>query len=364
MGCSSQIVKEMQGLWACAMIGMSMKSRTLLALIGVFGGVGWLGAQPLATEIKPSIQFEKVIHNFGRVLETDVLRHEFIITNTGNAVLEVLDVRPACPSCTTALPWDRKIEPRKTGKIPIEFRPRGFSGTVAKSVTVTCNEPQKNTHIIQVQATIWKPMEISPAYVYFMGVEGEVTNDMKLVRITNNLEELITLETPQSNNPNFKTQLKTVKTGKEFELQVFYEPAPTNAPSLGTISMKTSSTNVPLLALTAHAMPQPALIAMPQAIRLPAGALGPNYRQPVTIRNNSSTPVKLSDPAVSAEGVTIQTTEVQPGKLFTLNVTFPTNFQPARDKPLELTVKTSHPRHPVLRVPFVQAPAPSLPKAQ
>jgi hypothetical protein len=98
---------------------------------------------------------------------------------------------------------------------------------------------------------------------------------------------------------------------------------------------------------------------MPQSIRLPAGPLGPNYRQPVTIRNNSSAPLKLSDAAVNVEGVTVQTTETQPGKLFTLNVTFPTNFQSHVEKPMELTVKTSNPRHPVLHVPFIQAAMPT-----
>jgi hypothetical protein len=114
-----------------------------------------------------------------------------------------------------------------------------------------------------------------------------------------------------------------------------------------------------VLSVTAYAMPQPALVAMPQAIRLPAGPLSPTYRQPVTIRNNSAKPVTLTDPMVNVEGVKVQTTETQPGKLFTLSVTFPTNFQARTDKPMELTVKTSHPKYPVLRVPFIQAAVPS-----
>jgi uncharacterized protein DUF1573 len=343
----------------CAIIASMKAIHFFGVFFALFSGVGAMVAQPLAPApagAKPSIQFQKLLHDFGRVKETDVLRHEFIITNAGNATLEVTDVRPGCPSCTTALPWDRKVEPGKTGKIPIEFRARGFSGTVSKLVTVTCNDPVRNTQNIQIQATVWKPVDITPAYVYFMGVEGEVTNETKVVRITNNMEEPITLESLQSNNPNFKTELKTLKPGKEFELQVFYSASVTNAPPQGVISMKTSSTNMPMLTLTAYAMPQPAFVTMPQAIFLPTGPLSPNYRVPVTIRNNSVTPVKLSDAVVNAEGVTIETTETQPGKLFTLNVSFSTNFQARAEKRMELTVKTTHPRYPVLRVPFV-APA-------
>jgi hypothetical protein len=313
---------------------------------------GSLLAQPLAVEIKPKIQFQELIHDFGRVKANEPQRCDFVFTNTGNAVLEITDVRPGC-GCTTAGQWDRKVEPGKTGKIPIQFNPGAPSGTVTKSISVTCNDPTQNVQTLQVKATIWKPVDINPAYVYFMGVEGEVTNDTKLVKITNNLDESITIEPPLVNNPNFKTEMKTVKPGKEFDLLVTYSPGATNAQPQSIITMKTSSTNMPVISITAYAMPQPALVAMPQAIRLPTGPLSPNYRQPVTIRNNSSTAVKLTDPVVNAEGVTVQTTETQPGKLFTLSLTFPTNFQAKSD--MALTVKTSHPKYPTLRVPFIQA---------
>lgn len=338
--------------------------KGLLVFCGVFALLtGFLAAQPLApvtSGAKPTIQFQELIHDFGKVKAGEPLRHDFIFTNTGTATLEVTEVRPGC-GCTTAGQWDRKVEPGKTGKIPIQFSPNSPSGTVQKAIAVTCNDPLGITQTLQVKATVWKPVDINPAYVYFMGVEGEVTNDTKVVKITNNLEESITLEPPQLTNPNYQAELKTLVPGKEFELTVTYAPVNTTNTPQSIISMKSSSTNAPVVSVTAYAMPQPALVAMPQAIRLPAGPLAPNYRQPVTIRNNSSNPVKLSDPVVNAEGVTVQTIETQPGKLFTLNVNFPTNFQMRPEKPLELTVKTSHPnpKYSVMRVPFIQAAVPT-----
>jgi hypothetical protein len=331
--------------------------KGLLVYYAAFASfAGALVAQPLAPDIKPKIQFQELIHDFGKIKANEPQRTDFIFTNTGNAVLEVTDVRPGC-GCTTAGQWDRKVEPGKTGKIPIQFNPGAPSGTVTKSISVTCNDPVQSVQNLQVKATIWKPVDVNPAYVYFMGVEGEVTNDVKVVKITNNLEESITLEKPESNNPNFKTELKTLVPGKEFELTVTYVPTTTNAQPQSMITMKSTSTNLPLVSVTAYAMPQPAVVAMPQAIRLPAGPLSPNYRQPVTIRNNSAKPIQLTDPVVNAEGVTVQTTETQPGKLFTLNLTFPTNFTSRSD--MALTVKTSHPKYPLLRVPFIQAAVPS-----
>src|SRR5688572_24403180 len=227
----------MRKLCRCARIVPTMKG--LLAICAAFMPcLGVVLAQPLATDLKPKINFQELIHDFNKVKANEPQRCDFVFTNTGTATLELTDVRPGC-GCTTAGQWDRKVEPGKTGKIPIQFNPGAGSGTVTKSISVTCNDPLQAVHTLQVKATIWKPVDINPAYVYFMGVEGEVTNDTKMVKITNNLEEAITLEAPVSNNPNFKTELKTVTPGKEFELHVVYTPTTSNTPQ-SVISMKTS----------------------------------------------------------------------------------------------------------------------------
>jgi hypothetical protein len=202
---------------------------------------------------------------------------------------------------------------------------------------------------------------MQPQYVYFMPVEGEATNETKIVRIVNNTETEVKLEPPQSASPVFKTELTTVKPGKEFELHVTYAGPVSNANPQGNITIKTSSTNMPTLSVNAVAMPQPALVAMPQLIQLPAGPLAPDYRFPAMVRNNSHTPLKLSDPSVNADGATVQLQEIEPGKNFRLNVGFPTNFQVRAGQPVELTVKTSNPKYPVLKVPITQATPPAPP---
>ena len=125
--------------------------------------------------------------------------------------------------------------------------------------------------------------------------------------------------------------------------------------------MKTSSTNVPVINVPVYASFRPALMTVPNRIVLPAGPINPGFRSATTIRNNGSTPVKLSDPSVNAEGITVQMTETQPGKLFTLNLNFSTNFQARAGQTLELTVKTSHPNYPVIKVPITAMLAPARP---
>ena len=167
----------------------------------------------------------------------------------------------------------------------------------------------------------------------------------------------MTLETPLSSSPLFQTQLKTVRPGKEFELQVACSGSVSNASPQGSVTIKTSCTSLPMLTLHTAVMPQPALVAMPSQIQLPAGPLNADYHFPATIRNNSRAPLTVSDPVVNAKGVTVQLQEVEPGKTFKLDISFGADFDARPGQPMELAVKTSHPKYPVFRVPIMPAAA-------
>lgn len=334
--------------------GLAFVMAQLAGVPAIFGQA----AAPAVTG--PRIQFSSITFDFGKVSPTDKPQHDFIFTNIGTAALEITDVHPGC-GCTTAGTWDHTVQPGKTGRIPLQFNPANFNGRVSKGATVTCNDPVQGTYYLQFEATIYRPIDLQPQYAYFLPVEGEPTNDTKVIHIVNNQDEPITLEAPRSSNPLFKTEVKTVRPGKEFELLVSYSASESNTIQNSSITVNTSSTNAPSLSLTAMVMPQPAVIAVPQPIQLPPGPYSPEYRYPVTVKNNSRMMMTLSDPSINAEGVTIQVQEVEPGKHFTLNMGFPINFKIPAGQTVELSVKTSHPKYPILKLPVSQTPPPPPP---
>jgi len=315
-------------------------------------------AAPAAKAGGPRIQFSEPAFDFGKIAASDTPAHTFYATNVGDADLEITAVNPGC-GCTTAGEWDRKIQPGKFGKIPIKFDPSKFNGRVTnKYVSITCNDSVQPLQTLYLHATVWRPIDVQPAHVYFMPVEGETTNETRTVKIVSELPEPLTLEAPECTNKAFKLELKAVKPGKEFELRVAYDPPASNAVPNTLITIKTSSTNMPVVNVSAYAMVQPALVAMPGQVRLPSASTPVGYKHSALIRNNGSLPVKLSDAAVNAEGVTVQIIETQPGKLFNLSIDIPPNFEVRPG--LELTAKTTHPKYPVFRVPIVP-PAPQIP---
>jgi hypothetical protein len=314
-------------------------------------------AAGVTNSAEPKIQFASLVHDFGKIPGATSVKHEFIFTNTGNALLEVTDVQPSC-GCTTAGGWTREVEPGKTGTIPIQFNSGTYNGLITRSITVTCNDKSQPNLALQIKATVWKPIEVNPQYAILNALPDSPTNPAAVVRISNHLDEPITLSDPRSSSAALTAELKTIQPGKEFELTIkAVSPLPAEAQN-ATISIPTSWTNTPVISVSAMLMIQPAMSITPQQIVLPVTVTSNSTPQTVWIRNNTATPLKLSDPMMNAVGVKIQMTEEHPGRDFKLMVSFPPGFEMPKGERLELTVKSSSSQRPVIKVPVTQAQRP------
>lgn len=229
-------------------------------------------AEPAATapdEGTPTIQFEKTTYEFGRVTAGEVVRADFIFTNTGTKTLEITGVHASC-GCTTAGAWDQKVEPGETGKIPLQVNTANFNGMVSKSANVTCNDPAHGSISLAISGTVWRPIEVTPNFATFNFLPGEQKKESRTVRIVNNTDEQITLSDVQNGSPAFQAELKTVEPGKVFELEIATVPEFVSTTVQAAITVKTSSTNTPLVSVTALAImqppPQPPVAIPPQPV--------------------------------------------------------------------------------------------------
>ncbi len=334
---------------------------TTLLSLGTFGAAQAEAATP-ATSAKPDagttagarIQFAELSHDFGRIDSGAVMKHEFVFTNVGAATLEISEVRPGC-GCTTAGSWDRRVEPGKTGRIPLQFNSSGFSGSISKGATVTCNDVTQSNVYLTVKGNVWRPIEATPQSAYFNISDEAPTNTTRLIRIVNNTESNVTLEDPVCTNRAFRAELRTVKPGKEFELAVTVQP-PFDLPRpQATVTVKTSLTNAPLLSIPAYAYIQPAVSVIPSQLMLPAGPLKSALQPSVTIRNSGTNTLTLSDASVNLEGATVSIKEVQPGRVYTLSLNVPAGLQLQPAQKVVASVKSNHPRFPLLQVPVFQS---------
>ena len=307
---------------------------------------------PLISTNGPRIVFPEPIFDFGRVQSGKIVNHVFEFTNAGNQVLEIRDVWTSC-GCTAATNWTRQVEPGKSGEIPIIFDSGGKEGPLAKTVSLACNDPAQPKVVLEFNAVIWKPIDALPPIATFRFGPDFQTNETRVIRLVSNLDEPVSISDPVCTNSAFRTSLKPVKAGKEFELQVTIVPPIAPGSMVAPITLKTSSAKMPVVTVTAYAMVEPALTVMPPRVRLPEAPLTESAKFTVRIQNRSTNSLVLSDPSISAKGAGVWLGEVQPGQTFDLTMIFPAGFNAQPGEEIEARVTSSHPQFPFIKVPVL-----------
>jgi len=309
----------------------------------------------------PKIEFATPIYEFGKVKSGDPVKYTYYFTNTGSETLEISRVQPSC-GCTTAGDFSKKVEPGQAGTIPIQFNSGNFNGNVFKTITVSSNAKNQPTTVLQLKGTIWKAIEFTPAYSV-LNIAPDALSGTAVVHITNNLEEPLILLEAHSSNPSFSAELKTNQVGKGFDLTITGTRPLTNGTLNGQITLKTTSTNTPVVTVPFWANVQSAVMVYPPQITLPQAPLNTKATLSITIQNNSTNKLTVSDAEVNVPGVELQLKEMQPGRIFSAQLVFPEGFQLPQGKQVLFSAKSSNPDMPEIKVPILQTMRPPAPPA-
>ncbi len=107
-----------------------------------------------STEV-PQITFNKVEHDFGRLIQGEQVIHVFKFTNTGSSDLLISKVSASC-GCTASKYTREPVKPGQEGKVEITFDSNGQRGIQNKTITVLTNgSPQTTT--LRVKAQVVTP---------------------------------------------------------------------------------------------------------------------------------------------------------------------------------------------------------------
>ena len=89
-----------------------------------------------------SMKFDEISFDFGTVKQGAVLEHVFKFTNDGAGRLIVNSVQPSCGCTGVIMDSKKEFESGDEGEIKITFGTAGRSGVIAKTVTVSSNDPK------------------------------------------------------------------------------------------------------------------------------------------------------------------------------------------------------------------------------
>ena len=119
--------------------------------------------RPVAPAVKktPKITFDKLIHNFGNISPATQHICEFNFTNTGNGVLEILEIEETC-GCTPSALSKSAYAPGEKGSLKVGFYSDTQLGKTSKPIYIYSNDETNPEVELAVQANIIAKIDYEP----------------------------------------------------------------------------------------------------------------------------------------------------------------------------------------------------------
>lgn len=116
-----------------------MKKMLMIAMVLVSVASAYAQSATTANQNGPVLSWDKNTHDFGNIVQGDVVEHTFKFTNTGNEPLIITNVQVSC-GCTTPKGWPRDpVMPGGSGELTVAFNSTGKMGAQTKPVTIISN---------------------------------------------------------------------------------------------------------------------------------------------------------------------------------------------------------------------------------
>jgi len=296
---------------------------------------------------RPAAVFREVEHHFGRVMGGELVSHEFVFENQGAADLEVAEIKLTC-ACTVPGDYDKIVEPGQRGRIRVFLHTDDLDGAVEKSLRVVTRSPEVTVTELRMKGTVWQPIVVKPseANMGLTAVKDEPIS--KTLRIINRTDEAVRITLAQSDNARFSAEVKAREDGKQFDLIITARPPFQPGANSAELVLETSSAKAPRLKVAAFFFLQPPVEASPRTIKIPSAPLKVPLERPVYVWSNDGRKLQITSAEMDTPDISIRTVEETAGKRFRIVLLMPAQL--ALGKPATLTVHTSHPETPELRV--------------
>jgi hypothetical protein len=212
---------------------MSRCSRWFL-LFGLFclsASPAWAG---------PAVNVPQPAHDFGAILQGEIVRHRFAFSNTGDAPLNVEKVSSSC-GCTAALASAKVLAPGESGEIQASFDSARFRGAINKTVYLYTNDPARPMVQLQIKGTVREEVTLEPQLVNFGTVSPKRTVTAKVV-LVNQGEQEVRLGKAETTAPELTAGLssETVPPRGKATITLTLTPKPGQARFSGYVLFKAS----------------------------------------------------------------------------------------------------------------------------
>lgn len=119
----------------------------------IYYSTGFLFLFAISCFGKPAIQFEKLVHDFGKVKQESELKYIFTFSNVGTSTL-LIEKITAGWGCTGVLLSKKDIPAGGEGKIEVILKTGSNKEKISKNIYVYTNDENNKMVTLKVEATV------------------------------------------------------------------------------------------------------------------------------------------------------------------------------------------------------------------
>jgi len=298
----------------------------------------------------PAISFDKLHHDFGRISPDKKVAAKYKVTNTGNAYLNITQVRPSC-GCTYTMLGKWSLAPGEATEIEAMFDPKGMKGLVRKSMEVVCNDPKSPNVSLSLEADVVQEIMPSVEAVYFHSATKTTPARSQVRYASGNGEpvQLVDVKVPGAPFITFAYRSE----GKDLVLEVAFDGRKVPAGQLRgveTASVRFTNPRMSQLPLNIQWDLKPSISASPAEVVF-QGSAGKEQRQKLSLKQGDGRPFRVLSARPSLQGLRVEGLD-QKGSTLELTVVLPADLKAGRYSDI-LSLSTDDPDQPELTVRVV-----------
>lgn len=188
--------------------------KNILFLMIICGAATGQDSKP---EGKPKLTFTNITHDFGTIERGEKVSVNFEFKNTGDAELELSDVKASC-GCTTATPDKLNYDPGETGTIPVTFDSTRFDGPITKTINVSSNDADMPHMQLRITGNVRTEITMEPNSLAISNIrrsenvarefliKSEVLKQLEITELKSSLE-FMKLEQVRVNETSIKVNV-------------------------------------------------------------------------------------------------------------------------------------------------------------
>lgn len=199
----------------------------------------------------PRIACDEPVFDFGVADNRTTVEHTFILKNTGDTTLEIVNTRAAC-GCTVANVSTKTIPPGGTSELTSRLNLQGRNGPQSKTITITSNDPEKPDFVVTINGTATQSVQVSPDRLMFGQIQAgqEISLPVDLQFLSGEAVEIQGIETTDD---HVRVETEEIEQGRKIRLKVNMKAGLKPGANNSVIRVRTTSPERPLIEIPVFA---------------------------------------------------------------------------------------------------------------